>query len=119
MYSIRFTEQADADLLGIYIYTYNTWNEDQAIEYTDGLKAAVNKLAENPERLGTVDRSIGAFRLPQLPLREPSSVLSSVWSVCGSREDIAQAYGRRQAILWQRVACDRQVLDSKLKIVDC
>ena len=57
MYNIRFTEQADTDLLGIYIYTYNTWNEDQAIEYTDGLKAAVNKLAENPGRLGTVDRS--------------------------------------------------------------
>lgn len=57
MYSIRFTEQADADLLGIYIYTYSTWNEDQAIEYTDGLKATVNKLAENPKRLGTVDRS--------------------------------------------------------------
>ena len=57
MYSIRFTEQADADLLNIYIYTYNTWNEKQAIEYTDGLKAGVNKLAENPERIGTVDRS--------------------------------------------------------------
>ena len=57
MYSIRFTEQADADLLAIYIYTYNTWNEAQAIKYTDGLKTAVNKLAENPERLGTVDRS--------------------------------------------------------------
>ena len=57
MYDIRFTDQADADLLGIYIYTYNTWNEAQAIEYTDGLKATVNKLAENPERLGTVDRS--------------------------------------------------------------
>ena len=57
MYSIRFTEQADTDLLGIYIYTYNTWNEDQVIEYTDGLKVAVNKLAENPERLGTIDRS--------------------------------------------------------------
>lgn len=58
MYSIRFTEQADADLLGIYIYTYNTWNEDKAIEYTDGLKAVVNKLADNPKRLGTVDRSV-------------------------------------------------------------
>ena len=57
MYSIRFTEQADADLLNIYIYTYNTWNEAQAIEYTDGLKAAVNKLAENPNRIGTIDRS--------------------------------------------------------------
>ncbi len=51
MYNIRFTEQADADLLGIYIYTYNIWNEDQAIEYTDGLKATVDKSAENPERL--------------------------------------------------------------------
>ena len=57
MYSIRFTEQADADLLSIYIYTYNTWSEEQAVDYTDGLKAAVNKLAENPQRLGTVDRS--------------------------------------------------------------
>ncbi|MEL6161425.1 MAG: type II toxin-antitoxin system RelE/ParE family toxin [Cyanobacteria bacterium J06627_32] len=57
MYSIRFTEQADADLLSIYVYTYNTWNEAQAIEYTDGLKAAVNQLAKNPSRLGTVDRS--------------------------------------------------------------
>ena len=57
MYSIRFTEQADADLLSIYIYTYNAWNEAQAVEYTDGLKAAVNKLAENPERIGSVDRS--------------------------------------------------------------
>ena len=57
MYSIRFTEQADADLLSIYIYTYNTWNEEQAIAYTDGLKDAVNKLAANPERIGTVDRS--------------------------------------------------------------
>ena len=57
MYSIRFTEQADADLLSIYIYTYNTWNEEQAIEYTDGLKDTVNKLAANPTRIGTVDRS--------------------------------------------------------------
>ncbi len=56
MHSIRFTEQADADLLGIYIYTHNTWNEAQAIEYTDGLKEVINKLAENPKRIGTVDR---------------------------------------------------------------
>ena len=57
MYSIRFTKQADTDLLSIYIYTYNTWNEEQAIEYTDGLKDTVNKLAANPKRIGTVDRS--------------------------------------------------------------
>ena len=43
MYSIRFTEQADADLLGIYIYTYNTWNEDQAIEYRGTASVAATK----------------------------------------------------------------------------
>lgn len=58
MYSIRFTEQADTDLLGIYVYTYNTWNETQAIEYTNGLKDTINKLADNPQRIGTVDRSV-------------------------------------------------------------
>lgn len=81
MYSIQFTEQADADLLGIYIYTYNTWNEDQAIEYTNGLKAAVNKLAENSERIGTVDRS--AVRPGYRSYRYQSHlyVLSRVWSV--------------------------------------
>lgn len=57
MYNIRFTEQADADLLAIYIYTYNTWNEAQAIEYTNGLKDTLDKLSKNPERLGTIDRS--------------------------------------------------------------
>ena len=57
MYNIRFTEQADTDLLGIYVYTYQTWNEKQAIQYTNGLKDAINKIAENPERIGTVDRS--------------------------------------------------------------
>jgi len=58
MYSIRFTEQADTDLLGIYVYTHNTWNKDQANQYTAGLKDAINKLAANPERIGTVDRSV-------------------------------------------------------------
>ncbi|MBE9063289.1 type II toxin-antitoxin system RelE/ParE family toxin [cf. Phormidesmis sp. LEGE 11477] len=99
MYSIRFTEQADADLLGIYIYTYNTWNENQAIEYTDGLKATVNKLAENLKEPRHCRPFCGASRLPQLPLREPSSVLPSVWSICRSRENIAQAHGRRQTVL--------------------
>ena len=57
MYSIRFTEQADTDLLGIYVYTYSTWNEKQAILYTNGLKEAIDKIANNPERIGMVDRS--------------------------------------------------------------
>lgn len=58
MYNIRFAEQADTDLLGIYVYTYNAWNEEQAIRYTAGLKDALNKLTYNPSRIGTVDRSV-------------------------------------------------------------
>ena len=57
MYSFRITELADADLLSIYFFTYITWYEEQAIEYTDGLKDTVNKLAANPKRIGTVARS--------------------------------------------------------------
>ena len=56
MYSIRFTKQADADLVSIYVYTYRTWNEAQAVDYTNGLKAAICKIAENPKRIGTADR---------------------------------------------------------------
>lgn len=57
MHNIRLTELADADLIGIYIYTHNSWGEPQAIKYTNALKAAFDKIAENPIRIGTVDRS--------------------------------------------------------------
>lgn len=57
MYSIRFTEQADLDLLNIYTYSYRSWGELQAVKYTDLLREAINKIAANPERIGTVDRS--------------------------------------------------------------
>lgn len=57
MYSIRFTEQADIDLLNIYTYSYRSWGEPQAVKYTDLLRDALNKIAVNPERIGTVDRS--------------------------------------------------------------
>ena len=57
MYGIRFTEQADTDLFDIYIYTYETWGLPQAVKYTDGLKAAIDWLAEDPNRPGTKNRS--------------------------------------------------------------
>lgn len=57
MHNIRLTELADADLIGIYIYTHNSWGEPQAIKYTNALKGAFEKIAENPVRIGTVDRS--------------------------------------------------------------
>ncbi|MEM8503687.1 MAG: type II toxin-antitoxin system RelE/ParE family toxin [Cyanobacteria bacterium P01_D01_bin.1] len=57
MYSIRLTEQADADLLSIYTYSYNTWGDQQAAKYTDGLREAIKRIADQPNRIGTVDRS--------------------------------------------------------------
>lgn len=57
MFGIRFTAQADEDLFDIYIYTYETWGSDQAVKYTNGLKAAINRLSQEPNRPGTVDRS--------------------------------------------------------------
>ena len=57
MLTIRYTELADTDLFDIYIYTYKTWGESQAQNYTDALKVAINRIAEAPERPGTVNRS--------------------------------------------------------------
>jgi toxin ParE1/3/4 len=57
MYNIRFTEQADLDLLNIYTYTHNNWGELQATKYTDFLREALHKIATKPDRIGTVDRS--------------------------------------------------------------
>ena len=52
MENVIFTEQADSDLFGIYVYTYKTWGEAQAIKYINDLKAAISKVASNPKMLG-------------------------------------------------------------------
>jgi toxin ParE1/3/4 len=57
MYNIRFTEQADSDLLNIYIYTHRNWGAQQATRYTDLMREALQKIAKKPNRIGTVDRS--------------------------------------------------------------
>lgn len=57
MLNVRFTELADSDLFNIYVYTYQTWGEEQAKRYTQALKAAITWIAEEPGRPGTVDRS--------------------------------------------------------------
>lgn len=57
MFNIRLTELADADLISIYVYTFNRYGESQAVKYTNALKEAFNKIAANPNRIGTVDRS--------------------------------------------------------------
>lgn len=57
MYNIRFTEQADTDLYGIYIYTFQTWGDRQADKYSELLREAIHRLAEDPFRPETKDRS--------------------------------------------------------------
>lgn len=57
MLEVRYTKLADSDLFNIYLYTYQTWGADQAKTYTDALKAAINRIAEKPERPETKDRS--------------------------------------------------------------
>jgi toxin ParE1/3/4 len=43
----RFSRLAEADLLEIATYTLNTWGEDQAAEYIDGMEEICQRLAEN------------------------------------------------------------------------
>ncbi|EKU96603.1 plasmid stabilization system protein [Leptolyngbya sp. PCC 7375] len=57
MHKIRYTELADTDLFDIYVYTYQTWGASQAISYTAGLKSAIDRIAQEPTRPGTIDRS--------------------------------------------------------------
>jgi len=57
MLQIRYTELADSDLFDIYVYTYRTWGAAQAKTYTDSVKVAIYRIAEEPERPETKDRS--------------------------------------------------------------
>jgi toxin ParE1/3/4 len=51
MARLRFTRRADADLLGIAVYTLETWGDAQATRYLGELEASCQMLADNP-RLG-------------------------------------------------------------------
>lgn len=41
---------AETDLIGIWVYTCETWGEVQADRYLDALESGIQGLAENPER---------------------------------------------------------------------
>jgi toxin ParE1/3/4 len=45
----RLSNQAEADLMAIGIYTLQTWSEKQAIRYIDNLENCCQRLAENPK----------------------------------------------------------------------
>jgi toxin ParE1/3/4 len=49
MRRIRLSRLAEADLIGIWRYTFEQWDEDQADKYLDELDKAISLLAENPE----------------------------------------------------------------------
>lgn len=41
-------QAAEADLIGIWVYTFETWNEVQADRYLDALEHGIGKLVEDP-----------------------------------------------------------------------
>jgi toxin ParE1/3/4 len=49
MRKIRKQTFAEADLVGVWIYTHDRWGEAQAEQYFDDLETAIHRLARNPE----------------------------------------------------------------------
>jgi toxin ParE1/3/4 len=47
--TFRLSRLAEADLMDIGAHTLNTWGEDQAIRYIDGLETCRRQLADNPQ----------------------------------------------------------------------
>lgn len=41
---------AEADLIGIWVHSFETWGEAQADRYLDALELGIGKLAEDPRR---------------------------------------------------------------------
>lgn len=48
MPSVKYTEEAEADLNEIIDHTLQRWDEQQAIKYLDGLESVARSLAETP-----------------------------------------------------------------------
>jgi toxin ParE1/3/4 len=41
-------QAAETDLIGIWVYTFETWNEVQSDRFLDALKHGIGKLVEDP-----------------------------------------------------------------------
>ena len=48
MASFRFSQRAEADLLGIGAYTLRNWGEEQTVRYLGDLELCCQMLADNP-----------------------------------------------------------------------
>ena len=49
MARFRLSRRAEADLTEIAAYTLETWGEDQAVRYIDGLEETCRQLAKRPQ----------------------------------------------------------------------
>ena len=49
MRKIRLHARAESDLIDIWVYSFEEWDDLQADKYLDKLNAAINSLAGNPE----------------------------------------------------------------------
>ncbi len=49
MRKIRLHASAESDLIDIWVYSFEEWDDLHADKYLDKLNAAINSLASNPE----------------------------------------------------------------------
>ena len=63
---------AEADLIGIWVYTFETWSEAQADRYLDALEHGIGRLVEDPHH-----RDPGATSYARATGRSGSSTTSS------------------------------------------
>ena len=50
MRKIRLSSRAEIDLVDIWAYTFDQWDERQADKYVDELYVAIDQLVDNPQR---------------------------------------------------------------------
>lgn len=56
MSQYRLSEPAKNDLLGIFLYTLETWGEDQVPVYLELIETALQRITENPMTHGSKTR---------------------------------------------------------------
>ena len=75
MRKIRLHARAESDLIDIWVYSFEEWNDLQADKYLDKLNTAINSLANNP-RIGRPARQC-ARGIPGLVRQPPCHLLQA------------------------------------------
>ncbi len=60
---------AEADLIGIWLYSFENWGEAQADRYLNAIEAAIKKIAKSPDRGGSRDWLREAVKAQQEALK--------------------------------------------------